>query len=204
MPSNHRSHRDEQLRRTIAVEAARIMVDQGVDDFLLAKRKAADRFGVRNQSVLPNNAEIQAAVIEHQRLFQAESHAQQLADQRMCSLRLMRLLAPFNPHLAGAVLSGAATAHSDLELHVFTDRATDISTRLLELGIAHGHAEHRFRHDAERQLSYPSFKFMAGEQAVEVIVFPVTGIRQAPHSPVDGKPMQRADISTVEQLLRNR
>lgn len=199
-----RTHsREPQLRRAIAQEAARIMVEHGIDDFLLAKRKAAERLLVSsaNNTVLPKNEEIEAALVEHQRLFQSGRHEQQLHALRSAALRLMRLLDNFKPRLVGSVLSGSATAHSEINLHVFADRAEQIALRLEEIGIVSQHAEKRFRYDADRQLSYPSFKFVAGQQAVEIVVFPVDGIRQAPVSPVDGKPMARADRNEVENLL---
>jgi hypothetical protein len=39
------------------------------------------------------------------------------------------------------------------------------------------------------------------DSAVEATVFPVVGVRQAPISPVDGKPMKRADARTVRDLI---
>jgi hypothetical protein len=34
-------------------------------------------------------------------------------------------------------------------------------------------------------------------------VFPVDGIRQAPMSPIDGKPMRRVDSDGVQELLEH-
>ena len=45
MPKKY-SQRAEDLRRALAQEAARIMAEHGIEDFLQAKRKAADRLGV--------------------------------------------------------------------------------------------------------------------------------------------------------------
>jgi hypothetical protein len=42
---------------------------------------------------------------------------------------------------------------------------------------------------------------MQGDAEIEATVFPVDGVRQAPISPVDGKPMKRASVRTVEDLL---
>jgi len=36
---------------------------------------------------------------------------------------------------------------------------------------------------------------------VDATVFPIDGIRQAPVSPVDGKPMRRIDADELEVLL---
>jgi hypothetical protein len=32
-------------------------------------------------------------------------------------------------------------------------------------------------------------------------VFPIDGIRQSPYSPVDGRPMKRADVKEVSDLI---
>jgi hypothetical protein len=55
--------------------------------------------------------------------------------------------------------------------------------------------------NSERVLEYPGVRFEIGDQAIEVTVFPTDGIRQAPVSPVDGRPMRRADLAELEALL---
>ena len=66
------SPRAEHLRRAVAQEAARVMSEHGVRDFLFAKRKAAERFGIVDGSLLPRNIEIEEALQEYQRLFGGE------------------------------------------------------------------------------------------------------------------------------------
>ena len=46
-----RSIRGDMLRRAVADEAARLMIEHGLDDFGTAKRKAAERFGVTVQRI---------------------------------------------------------------------------------------------------------------------------------------------------------
>ncbi len=55
--------------------------------------------------------------------------------------------------------------------------------------------------NAERVLEYPGVRFEVDDQAIEATVFPTDAIRQAPVSPVDGKPMRRADVADLEALL---
>jgi len=51
------------------------MAEHGIRDFLIAKRKAAERMGVTDvAAVLPRNVEIEDALAEYQRLFGGESH----------------------------------------------------------------------------------------------------------------------------------
>ena len=48
---------------------------------------------------------------------------------------------------------------------------------------------------------FAGFQFEYENTTVEATVFPVDGIRQAPISPINGKPMRRADVNAVRQLL---
>jgi len=82
------SARNGNLRRALAQEAARIMAQHGIHDFLTAKRKAAERLGYTDFSALPRNTEIEQALVEYQRLFDAGTHAQSLQAQRRAALRL--------------------------------------------------------------------------------------------------------------------
>lgn len=193
--------RAELLRQAVAEEAARIMREQGVDDFLLAKRKAAGRLGVTDASILPRNREIEAAMVAHQRLFDADRHESDLATLRRAALEAMRLLADFEPRLVGPVLTGTASGHSDISLHVFSESAEAVWLQLAERGVPHEVVERRMRYERDRTVTYPAVRFVAGHLAVDTVVFPLDGIRQAPASPVDGRPMRRAGFAEVEALL---
>jgi len=171
------------------------MAQHGIHDFLIAKRKAAERLGVTDASALPRNTEIEAALAEYQRLFDAGGHEQSLLEQRRVALHAMHWLSKFEPRLVGPVLSGTATEHSDIQLHLFADRPESVALQLLDHGVAHEVTERRLRLDAERFKAYP------GLRRIEATVFPVDGIRQSPASPVDGKPMRRADVAELKSLL---
>jgi hypothetical protein len=195
------SPRSENLRRAIAQEAARVMAEHGIQDFRAAKRKAAERFGVAEDGSLPSNAEVEASLLEYQRLFAADTHGVTLRAQRSVALRAMRSLAVFSPRLVGPVLAGTATPHNDVQLHLFTDQPESVALNLLDRGVGHDVGEHRLRIDAERFQVFPSVQFEIDAQTIDATVFPVDGIRQAPISPVDGRPMRRADASELEALL---
>lgn len=199
--SKHQPARTENLRRAIAQEAARIMAEHGIRDFYVAKRKAAERYGVFEGGLLPKNIEIEEALAGYQRLFGGESHAETLLAQRSAALHAMQWLAEFQPRLVGPVLAGTATAHVDVQLHLFADRAENVTFKLMDHGIPHEVGERRVKMNAERIVTQPSILFEMDEQSIEATVFARDGIRQAPVSPVDGKPMRRADAVEVEALL---
>ena len=194
--------RGENVRRALAQEAARIMAEHGIGDFLVAKRKAAERLGVVDgAALLPKNREIESALAEYQRLFGGETHLTALNAQRRAALSAMRYLREFEPRLVGAVLSGTATEHSDVQLHLFADCAESVTLKLLDEGVPHEVTEKRVRFNAEQVRAFPGVRFEIEEQPIEAIVFPTDGIRQAPVSPVDGRPMRRANAGEVEALL---
>jgi hypothetical protein len=191
------------LRRALALEAARIMAEHGIGDFLLAKRKAAERLGVEDgAALLPKNSEIEAALGEYQRLFGGETHLTALTAQRRAALSAMRYLSEFEPRLVGAVLAGTATRYSEVQLHLFAERAESVTLKLLDEGIPHEITEKRVKLDPERVRAFPGVRFEMDDQPIEATVFPTDGIRQAPVSPVDGRPMRRANAGEVEALLQ--
>jgi hypothetical protein len=202
MPKRH-PLRNDNLRRALAQEAARVMSEHGIRDYLTAKRKAADRFGVNDSAVLPKNTEIEAALIEYQRLFGGDSHAESLHAQRRAALEAMHRLSPFEPRLVGPVLTGTATAHSGVQLHLFADSPESVAITLTDQGIRHEVTARRVKMSADRVLECPGVRFEIADQAIEATVFPTDGIRQAPVSPVDGRPMRRADVSELEELLQS-
>ena len=195
------SPRSDNLRRAIAQEAARVMAEHGIQDFRTAKRKAAERFGVTEEGVLPSNTEVETSLVEYQRLFAADTHEVTLRAKRSVALRAMRSLAAFSPRLVGPVLAGTATAHNDVQLHLFSDQPEAVALNLFDCGVEHDVGEHRLRLDAERFQVFPSVQFEIDSHTVDATVFPVDGIRQAPISPVDGRPMRRADAEELAALL---
>jgi hypothetical protein len=193
--------RSDHLRSAVAQEAARLMAEHGIQDYLIAKRKAAERYGIVDASVLPKNTEIEAALLSYQRLFLGEQHVSGLQEQRRVALQAMRLLEKFEPRLVGAVLNGSATEYADIQLHVFSDSPEAVTLHLMDRRYGYEVFERKARMTPDRVVSLPSVRFEMHNEMVEAIVFPPNGIRQAPASPVDGKPMRRATISELERIL---
>ena len=202
MRSKRHPSRVENLRRALAQEAARLMAEHGIHDFLVAKRKAAERLGVIDGvALLPKNSEIESALAEYQRLFRGASHLEALEAQRRAALAAMRYLREFAPRLVGPVLSGTATEYTEVQLHLFAERVESVTLKLLDGGIPHELTEKRLKLNAELVRPFPGVRFEVDDQPIEATVFPTDGIRQAPMSPVDGRPMRRADAGEVEALL---
>ncbi len=195
------SGRDQQMRARIAQEAARMMGEEGVQDYYAAKRKAAQRLGAPDTRNMPRNSEVEVALEEYQRLFRGGQQAGHLKALREGAARAMRFLADFSPRLVGSVLSGTAGQHADINLHLFADTPEEVSLFLIELHIPFQDSQKRMHISRDEWQEFPCYAFSAGDHAIDLVVFPHERRREAPLGPVDGKPMRRAGLEEVEQLL---
>jgi len=193
----------DRARQLLAQEAARIIVDQGIQDYRIAKTKAALRLGMTDRGSLPGNAEIERAVTEHLRIFGRETHVDLLRALREAALAVMEKLSLYTPRLVGPVLHGTAAANSPVNLHVFADSSESVAMTLQAQNIAYRPFERRLKSRRDRVETFAAFRFACYDAAIEATVFPVDGVRQAPISPVNGRPMQRADRNAVLGLLRS-
>lgn len=192
----------QQLRRRVALEAARLISEHGIRDYGHAKRRAADRLGVWDEQALPRNTEIEDALREHQRLFQVASQPQALRARREGARAAMRFLARFEPRLVGAVLEGTADAHSAVCLHVFSDDPDALTLFLGERGIAVEMRSRRIRLDRERELLAPVLLFSADNLGFDLTVLPLDALRQAPLDRIAGRVQPRASLAALDVLLQ--
>src|SRR6266705_3389046 len=127
--------KQQQMRMRIAAAAARLMAEDGLEDFALAKRKAARQLGAEDTQALPKNEEIEAELRAYQSLYQGEEQRERIHYLRERALEAMRLLERFRPYLAGAVLKGTAGRYSDIDLQLFTDDGKAVELFLLNRNI---------------------------------------------------------------------
>ena len=141
MPRHERSRPEHGVRASIASAAARLMAEDGITDYHLAKRKAARQLGLPEHTAFPDNAEVEAELRAYRSLYQGEEHAELLLALRSTALDLLDLLAPFHPYLTGSVLEGTAGEHSRIDILLFPDSAKEVEIYLLNRGIDVEHAD---------------------------------------------------------------
>jgi len=189
-----------EVRRRIAVQAARLIAEQGLRDYHAAKLKAAQLLGLGEQAALPRNVEIEAALREHQRLFQAESQPGNLRRLRDVAVEAMRFLESFQPRLVGAVLDGTADEFSAVCLHAFSDQQEQVIRFLGEHGIPYELQDRRLRFGGNPDKEFPVLLFSAGDTVIDLTVFPLDGLRQAPLDRISEHPMQRAGLQRLLEI----
>lgn len=191
----------KQIRRRIAVEAARLMAQHGIRDYRHAKTRAAERLGIHDERCLPDNSQIDAALREHQRLFQSQSQPRMLRQLRETAALAMRELARFEPRLVGAVLEGTADEHSAICLHLYTDQADEVRHYLSDHGIAFQLHDRHLRLSRQLDATFPAFVFAVDQANIDLTVLPYDLLRQAPLERIAEKPMRRASLGALDALL---
>jgi hypothetical protein len=191
----------KQIRLELAAEAARIIATEDQSNYHAAKKKAAERFGVNQKLALPSNLEIQDALVHYQRLYGGQQHASNLEQLRLTTVTIMGLLQAFTPRLVGSVLDGTAGRYSRISLHVFCDAPENLLLYFLENDISFSQEQRQIRwHDGSHR-NIPVLVIEVSGATAELAVFTPLDLRQAPPSPIDGRPQHRASLAEVECLL---
>jgi hypothetical protein len=199
---SRRNNRQADMRARIAAAAARLMAEDGIDDFALAKRKAARQLGAPETESLPTNDEIEAELRAYRALYQADDHAQILAELRAAALEVMRSLEQFSPYLTGPVLTGLAGAYSEIDLQLFPDSAKDVEMFLLNRNIPFATHEAR-RFSGDRALAASVLTLDWRGIPVRLSVFDRRDERLALKTSQAGRVMTRAGIAEVGALVRD-
>ncbi|TAN51689.1 MAG: hypothetical protein EPN21_06120 [Methylococcaceae bacterium] len=190
--------RQEQARLRLAQEAARLMVDESIDDYRWAREKAAQRLGVHDKRCLPRNEEIDLAAAEYARLFAADEHQERLARLRKIALEAMEFLQAFHPCLIGGAASGTVGEHTPILLELYADTPELVLKRLREAGIPFTEGDFQvYGKTPAATRTCPKITFLVNEVPVELLVFPSA----ARAHPTGGRELPRLSLKQLRRLL---
>jgi hypothetical protein len=195
-----KSNRQTGTRARIAAAAARLMAEDGIDDFALASRKAARQLGVAEAQALPGNDEIEAELREYLALYQAEEHPQRIAELRGIAFDAMRALERFNPYLTGPVLKGVAGPYAEIELQLFPDSVKEVEIFLLDRNLSYDTREAR-RYAGDRAHAVSVLSLTWDGAPLRLSIFDPRDERVALKSSQAGRVMDRAGIAEVGALV---
>ena len=198
MPRDNGNSRE--MRSRIAHLAARLMAVDGIDDYALAKRKAARQIGAPDTRHLPNNDEVEQALRAYQQLYQADEQRVRLLHLRRSAREMMQLLDQFNPYLSGSVLSGSAGKYSDINIHLFTDTVKDVEMFLINHQIDYRAGESRV-FIGEMPMGVPTFSISTNDADFEISVFSPRDLRVQLRASAEGRPFERARIDWLDAVL---
>jgi len=196
--------REDKVRRMIAQEAARLMYEEGINEYRDAKRKAAKHFGPEKVlslgSHLPSNAEIHEELQRLIGIYEEKLLPERLLHMRILALRYMELLEPFSPYLVGSVLGGAVTERSDIDLHIFAESSEEIEEYLTEKGIPFEQDAVTIRKGGEFH-QYLHIYIEDEGTIIECSVYPLEDIHLRTKSSITGRPIERANAKKLTKII---
>ena len=194
MPSS-RTFESLDAREEIAELAARLIYDEGIRDYALAKRKAVKQLGLSPRTMLPTNEAIEEALARRAAEYQDEDDAERLGRMRRAAAEVMRWLEPWSTYLVGHVLEGTAGPLSVVDIDLYAESAKEVEIFLLNRGIAFEHANPR-NERAEAVLVMETDTAEAN-----LVIFPPQMERMAMKQR-DGRPRERIRADALRALLR--
>ena len=192
--------RQNGTRARIAAAAARIMAEDGIDDFALAKRKAARQVGAEDTQALPGNDEIEAELRAYRALYQPAEHPERIAELRRIALDAMRELESFNPYLTGAMLSGLAGRYAEIDLQLFPESTKEVEIFLLDRNLQYSTSEgRRYSGDRARAVTVLSLTWLGAP--LRLSIFDPRDERLALKTTQAGRVMERAGIAEAGAMI---
>jgi|SRR5690606_2521541 len=190
-----------QMRARIAAAAARLMAQDGIDDYALAKRKAARQLGASDTQSLPANEEIESELVAYQSLYQGDEQRERIRELRAIALEAMQALHEFRPYLAGAVLKGTAGRYADIDLQLYTDELKTLELFLLNRNIDYTVAERRAGNDDSRPLEILRVEWHG--VPVNLAVYAANHERRALKAAPNARVIERANLNAVAELVES-
>jgi hypothetical protein len=188
------------MRSRIAAQAARLIAEDGIDDFALAKRKAARQLGAPTTQSLPNNEEIEAELKAYRQLYQGGEHPVLLQDLRLKALMAMRFFEKFDPYLTGSVLKGSAGRHSAINVQLFAANEKELELFLLNQEIPFDITEEpHFRLGREESVCVLCVEWQG--TPLRLALYEPMALRGALKTGAGSAAAERAGIAAVERLI---
>lgn len=191
------------LTAEIAATAARLVVEDGLE-YGPAKQRALKLLGKRGLPAgdLPGNDLLETEVRAYLDLFCADTQPSELAALRTVALLWMERLAPFRPHLTGAVWRGTATRLNDVHLQLYCDDSKSAEIALLDAGVKYDVGSIRGpRGEPVDVLSLVERSAALGERVtVHLSILDHDDLRGALKPDAGGRP-DRGDTAALRQLM---
>jgi hypothetical protein len=192
--------RQDTTRDRIAAAAARIMAEDGIDDFALAKRKALRHLGLQGRLALPGNDEIETQLRAYRSLYQAEEHPARIASLQRWALDAMSALERFRPYLIGPVLKGTAGPYAEIELQLFPDSPKEVELYLLDQRIPfETHEVTRYSGDRARAVAVLALNWHGAP--LKLSVFDSRDERLSLKTSAAGRVVERAGFAEVSAII---
>lgn len=198
----------ELQRKQICELAARLVQEDSIRDYQKAKHRACDVLGIRGDTFLPSNREIEQALIQRRRLFETGPSATGRESLLDTIKDILRILGLYHARLSGLLADGIVLSGMPIEIHAFCNATVLVQNELDWRGIPNWSAEKRYRFTNQTYSIVPLFICELDSNELEISVFGEKELHRLPVCPTNGRackriaPDQLEDVDFLERIYR--
>jgi len=138
---------------------------------------------------LPSNREIRDQIQALANLYEGEKRQENLCKMRIAALHMMRLLCAFRPKLIGSTYTGHIRKGSDIDIHVFSDHPSAVTTVLEDERFPFTVERKRIiKQNEERTFTHVH---VTGTFNFELTLYPLDKVNYAFKSSITGKAIEK-------------
>jgi len=104
------------IKISVANLAAQMIMEEGIEDYLFAKKKAAKSLGLNENMSLPSNSQIDNAIKDFNKIFNQDVDIEFLEHFKTQALNVMSMFKNFRPHLMNQLSEGIIPKFPELRL----------------------------------------------------------------------------------------
>ena len=129
------------IKVSVANLAAQLIMEEGIKDYLFAKKKAAKSLGLNENVNLPTNSQIDEAIDDFNKIFNPNIDIEFLQQFKTQSLEVMNIFKNFKPHLMNQLSQGIIPKFPEIKINLFADNLKDVEYVLLNSKLSYDFKE---------------------------------------------------------------
>ena len=129
------------IKLSVANLAAQLIMEEGIKDYLYAKKKAAKSLGINENANLPTNSQIDKAIDEFNKIFSPNIDIEFLQQFKTQALEVMSIFKNFKPHLMNHLSQGVIPKFPEIKINLFADNLKDVEYVLLNSQLSYDFKE---------------------------------------------------------------
>ena len=131
----------KKIKLSVANLAAQLIMEEGIKDYLYAKKKAAKSLGINENANLPTNSQIDKAIDEFNKIFNPNIDIEFLQQFKTQALEVMSIFKNFKPHLMDQLSQGIIPKFPEIKINLFADNLKDVEYVLLNSELSYDFKE---------------------------------------------------------------
>jgi hypothetical protein len=129
------------VKISVANFAAQLIMEEGIKDYLFAKKKAAKSLGLNENTSLPTNSQIDIAIDDFNKIFNQKIDIEFLQQFKTQALEVMNIFKNFKPHLMNQLSQGIIPKFPEIKINLFADNLKDVEYVLLNSELSYDFKE---------------------------------------------------------------